>query len=1408
MNKMLNRGKVLITYVSVLAILAVSVLSVFAGVSFNAFAEEGTGDAETTVTYPLNGKYDADYVEVKTPGISYEAVDTSKKTKTDNFTGFDIYFCVDPNTEGNGTAGSPYIIKTANQFAAVVTCNLKDENDNWIDTEGLYFKIADDIRGFNLNNTGSNVDFSDDSLTSAKVEAALKTAEVPTELKWQHKSGIPFKGRFDGNGACVYGLKADSGYAAIFPKIGGNITVKNLTVKNCYFTGTDVSAFFASNQNPGQTSALNTKHYMYNCQAYGNVLVCTYTAGEAIQKCGILIAQTSGYTSSAGWFNTETCLVVSDCLVYDNIAKHAENDDDNPDNRNITYGLVGNLHRSGSLTINNSIIMDAVPHALYYGSNAHFTSSYHNLYTNVMGDVFENIDLDSSGVPIKYVYTYKVENGTPRVGFNHYKNGENLTNKGNGYDRTLSGSVVYKTTVNEVKTSKALDGIDSERWTYNANGYPTPKIYKVREYSGGTNWSGEQAVQFGEGDGSESAPFTVACAEELVLMLTQPVTGAYYKLIADIEINDTSIENWTEKAKTWFTSNDVPTFEASLDGNGYTVSGIYYDGSQVGEYAGLIPVVGNTAEIRDITIANSVINANKGAAGGIAGTVADRCSKLIKFDACIVEDTVKFNGTAVFGGMIGRIGYSVVQINDCISQSNGLFNNVTGEAKVKRSVSVGAYPFANIDSVRVENVYTDTEGATLEGITVVPNDAMLGESAANSMPGLVFPTSWIVTEGYPKPTGTVASAEGVVGEPWTGDIATGFARGTGTEEDPYIIETPEQLAYFITKVKRDDANFKYYQLGADIYLNDVNSKLWSEKIGCIDWFDQYVNYNQHAYLDFNGDGYVIYGLYFDSTNSTGPYVRVGLFPMLGKYSTIRNVGLSNVYINCRSSGDIQDTAAGFVGCIEDFDAFLSLDSHDAEGNKEKLANPENDYENMAVKIQNCFIDHNSYISAYFTGGFFGNPYSAPILENCIFTGSIGGNEDQYYTGALTGADSTYGSQLRGCIVFPSTDKVNIVGGSGGSSWRSNASYWVTTADPVYYFNLKQQYGADYTKINRPDQRFGEAAKEAMPLLDWAGDSDDGTGDYWTVVDGGTPLPTIFTKHRTQEEFEALSCKKFDTPSVTVSFVTGTPEITIPDLVGEMYTKEDFVLPELERLGFEFTGWYVFSDYSIEYPYDYFPPRDIVLYAGWNQMGVVQDFEQYPDTIWDYDEEYWILNKPGVKGGYKNKYVRNGSKSMHLLGNNPESSDCLLNYEEMLVPGTAYTITFWVTTDNDNNPPTLLSLVHNSYPDYLDTGIAMENMAVVTGLKDGEWTQYSYSFTAKTQWVSIRATGNSSLYFDDIVMASLDGVLSDGKVINLNNGVMSPATSDSVSVAVMISVIMACATVAVISRKNLVEVIEE
>ncbi|MBR3592126.1 MAG: InlB B-repeat-containing protein [Clostridia bacterium] len=1396
MKKLLSKGKVIVSLVSVIAILAVSLLSLFAGGTVFVAADDETTDE--TVTYPISGSYDTDFV-VSNNGDSVYYAD-NKGTKIDSFTGFATNFVT--YAKGSGTQADPYIIETANEFAAVVTGNLVDANGQVFSTQYVAFKVSEDVKAFNLNNTDSTVDFSND-MTAEQVKAALEGANVTT--LW--KSVNPFMGKLDGSGIEVYGLKATDSYAALIPHVAYSATVQNLTIKNSYFYGRYASALVGYNNRPdGKNHAIMTYR---NLVAHGNVIISNSTDGDTVDNAGILFGK-----SSVG---DGTEMRLSDSLVYDNIAKH--------ETRQVTYGLVGNLHRLKSAQINNCIVMDSVPHTLYYGSNAFHNSTYNNVYTNMCDGVkWYNYDgdikKDASGNPVldtknggytmatgkKYIYQYKA-NGSISAWFDGVNNaGVAFVNNGTPYNKELVGPMfnVDPATV-KVAADAALDGIDVERWNYTAGEYPTPKVYCTNSTGTGT-----VANEFFEGDGSLTTPYVITTAEELALMLTSDSLNMNFKLAKDIAINDTTAADWTKNAKKWFTSNDIPEFKGSLDGNFKTISGIYYDGNQSGDYAGLIPVVGSPAVINKLNIVDSSITANKGAAGAVAGAVGEKALMIIKFDAITVKDSVKLAGSAVNGGIVGHVGYSVAQFSNCLSETAGIFGDCTGFAKLNACVAIGARPYVSAANIENVNVYTTVDGDAVEGIIVADGEHVKGDDAKISMPQLGFdgtsPAWKVVANDYPAPTGVVASSEGEVGKPWTGARATKFAGGTGTAADPWQIETAEQLALAVWQ----NNNGKHFILTADIYLNDVNSPLWADKVGCNQWYTQRTtqSYSNFKSSVLDGDGHVVYGLFFDHTGPQPEYVRVGLIPQLAQGSTIKNIAMSQAYLNMNR--DITSDHAGvLVGTVDDWNSSRwYMEAKNASANAIKRQDPE--FQALQPKVINCMADSSCYVSAEQAGGLVGGANGCILMENCAYYGSIDKISDNYWGGTLIGNEWANGCTIVDCVSLPQCCN-QAMGGNAGQTWRTgNPEYITITWDDVYYFAKSIQRHADdgIKRILTPDDRIGEAAVLAMPGLDWTDYYEEDAEDQttWIAVDGGTPLPSIFAKHREDEDFFKLSDRNFTPPSTTVSFMTDTDEVVVPDMVGPMYSK--ITLPTVTRDGYKFTGWYVFDDLSLEYPKDYFPPNNLQLYAGWEPNGIAQNFENYTDTIWDYDSDAWRLNKPGAKGGYKNKYVRNGAKSMHLLDTNTEAVDCLLNYEDMLEPGQAYTIKFWVTTDKENNPATLLTLVHNEKPVYLDTAIGAENMAVATGLKVGEWVQYSYSFTARTKWISLRATGGSSLYFDDIVVAKLDGTLNGGNYVGVGTpGSTSPNTSDAITVAVLVSAIMACAIIAVVSKKNLVEVID-
>ncbi|MBE6810501.1 MAG: hypothetical protein E7521_05550 [Ruminococcaceae bacterium] len=1292
---------------------------------------------------------------------------------------YDDYYWM--NNIGDGSPANPFIIETAEQLVSTVTARLKyDANKsvadgfdiskytlsgNTLDTSGLFFKVKDGITGFRMNGGQAVVDMT----SAAEVKAFFETN--PGKMWWV---GTSFKGNFNGNGATVYGLYATKEATGLFPYLGADAVIKNIHIKNSYMKSTGyVGGLFGQVRwYEGISDRATTT--VRNC----SVVNC-YIRGE----------NTGGDSADAGIIAShgrEQKLKVKNFLAYGN------------DISSVSGNLPGLFGKSWCTKneMHDIVLFDVVPFSIAGGRELNYYVDYQNVYTNQDIEIGEKTSAEFLSQPdFKYEETQI---------------------------KTLTTEQMWGIAAKE--NMSALDW--NELWQVNEDSYPTPKVLILTEYQVGYPWSGDVAKEFPAGEGTKENPYKISAPEHLALMLKSDNDGIFYQLIADVMINDTTVENWKDTAKQWYTSADVDAFSGTLDGNGYTVSGLYYKDIPVNQSAGLIPVK-SSGSVNNLTVADSYISVSSGSyAAAIVGSIVDGAPKPITMLGNTVKNSVVIEGVGVGAGLVGRCGNSVLRINNCITSADvkteaiasGIVAITGGGISVKNSISTKIEPFGNADAVVAINVYTDaTRFIAVDGVTYLTTDALTGDNVKSNTK-LDFNEVWTtVANDYPAISGAINTLNGTIGDIWSGEVAKDFAGGSGTAEDPYLVATGEQLA----KVIVNHAHTKHYKLVADIYLNDVNSSLWKEKIGCNEWYTS-KEYNGRVAAawamftgggSFDGDGYVIYGLYYNRSNVPGEDAAFcGLFPTIGgNGAVIKNIGISDAYL--LGTNEIDGVTTEFIGAITGFvnswsDIDLSEHNRNASYIKQVTSTPE--YQAKMPKIQNCFVDHKSYIAGRNASGFVGGSSGTVKLENCIFTGTLGANAAGNVAG-LIGQDMSYGSHFVNCISFPQTcDKP--LGGTANANWRTAAGDLTTTAINTYYFSMYRQANT-VTKIAKPIQRVGEEAMLAMPGLDWVGNTEDGTEDIWRVVENGTPMLTVFDKHR--DDADIFSDKAFAAPFVKVSLITGTSEVVYEDLEGRMYSKME--LPTPVRPGYKFTGWYPHSNLSVEYPYDYFPPRSLNLYAGWEPNGVICNFENYADSIWDYDDTRWIYNKPGAKGGYKNEYVRNGSKSMHLLDNSSEPANVMLNYEDMLDIGKTYTMTFWVTTDRADNPDTTLSLIHNAKPFFLNTGVAKEEMVVVKGLTVGEWTQYTYSFKAQTEWVSIEATGNSSLYFDDIIISESDSAVNNGNIIyldtsgnasNTDKNQFAPNTTDNmVSVAVLVCAIMSCAVIAVISRKNLVEIVE-
>lgn len=911
-------------------------------------------------------------------------------------------------------------------------------------------------------------------------------------------------------------------------------------------------------------------------------------------------------------------------------------------------------------------------------------------------------------------------------------------------------------------------------------------------------WTGKIADVFAGGNGTMNNPYQIDTAERLAQMLNYCRDGAYYTLTADIYLNDVSNENWTENAKQWFTSNDVYEFTGIFDGNKYTIYGLYNKDVAAGVYAGFIPVLGSGAELRNVKIDNAYISGQAGSyIGAVVGTVQDDASNIVSLRAATVGENVVIDGAANAGGVVGRVGFTKLRMDNSIfigkilatGTTAGLVGEVVGKLDIKQSVSVGVAPFVSNDRIVCSAIYTDADYVA-EGVIVLKNSDMIGTNAVESMDALPFGTIWSSTQKYPVPTHKVQSFNGVQGEVWSGEVAVKFAGGDGSKLKPYLIATPEQLALLISS---DAYAEKHFKLVADIYLNDVSDELWQAKVGCNTWFNAANFY--HAFTShLDGDGYVVFGMYYNY-KKTPQNSYLGLIPRIGGNSTVKNVGISQAYIKADTNDDTV-YAGGIFGMGSAFYDFYNQKISFVATEGDEFLVPGEAKPRKLPLISNCFVDHTCHIEATSAGGIGCPGGAAIVIRDCIVTATVKASESSDTRNAgLVSAYWTNASRVYNSVSFTQS-KNQAIGGS--QVWARDAGASTIYLQDVYAYSDKTVLGT--TRIKRPQWRLGEGAKTAMPALDWE--------NVWRTEPEGTPVLRIFDKpDRSASQF---SDKNFQVDTVKINFITGDSSIVVPAIEGKPYEKVTF--PEITRIGYTFTGWYAFADCSLLYPYEYFLGRDLNVYAGWKKNGVFQDFENYPYSSYDCDNKRWNYNKPGSRVGYQFEYVHTGTKSMQLLDNAATSADLLINYEDWLTIGQEYTMVVWVATDKADTNATL-SLVQNNHPDYLDTEVSVEPMFTVSGQTVGEWKQYSYDFTAQTNWVSIRATGNSSLFIDDVAVAVKGTVVSSGNdnkinILNGDSNGISPSTADTTTVIALVSVITCAAILMIVSKKKHVEVIEK
>ena len=736
----------------------------------------------------------------------------------------------------------------------------------------------------------------------------------------------------------------------------------------------------------------------------------------------------------------------------------------------------------------------------------------------------------------------------------------------------------------------------------------TPKLRIFTSISGEEIDITGDTQTYSGGKGTSKEPFIISDAKQLrYLLQSENTKGRYYELSNDIYVNDVTNLNWkTNNPAGWYTSETSQMFEGYIDGKGYKIYGLFMndrpaDYNSIKEYIGigtaLFPKVSTTSVIRNIHIRNSYIS-GYAYAGSIVGIIDGSQNDLYaQVIGCSADETVTVKGE-VAGGLVAgctsrglELYYSYftgIVSATAPERENALVGDIWGTDWKMYQCYYTGYPAFRY-SMKPQILLYSYGDVTMASVTYLTLKEMQGQVAVKNMKNFDWETVWYAVEGKTPQLKTISPQKqvklfdnGIKGRVWSGYYAEKYASGNGTKEDPYIIDTPEQMARLVD-YDWDNAD-KYYKITADLYLNDTSSKNWEDHAK--EWFSGTHEFRGHL----DGNGHVVYGMYFNTR-----YANAALFQYIGSGAVIEKLGVSHSTIINYGDASQGSFSAPFGAMV----VYWTVENF------------------VAPIINQCFADNTVSIEANSAGGIVGGASDGIIIKDCYFTGKLK-------------SDSMVGQAIANIWRMSKTASISnsYFAGSGNYPLSDNVAASMIEISDVYHCGRRGMVSGAVSIATLMIR--GDAAKQNMPKLDY--------DNVWMTVNNGTPVLRCFAN---AERFSDTTMP--EKVEVTFSTQGGSvcESITGYPLYTELKVSE---LPIPTKYGYEFAGWYHFSGGFVAVEDGVFPGYNTVFFAKWIPKGFTVDFEGNLNSKYDYNsaaEHY----KPGV-AGYLPLYVKNGLKSMH------------------------------------------------------------------------------------------------------------------------------------------------------------------
>ena len=402
-------------------------------------------------------------------------------------------------------------------------------------------------------------------------------------------------------------------------------------------------------------------------------------------------------------------------------------------------------------------------------------------------------------------------------------------------------------------------------------------------------------------------------------------------------------------------------------------------------------------------------------------------------------------------------------------------------------------------------------------------------------------------------TGIMAEAQTSI---WNGSKKL-WTRGEGTESNPYLIESAENMAFLSYMVNLGfETQNMHFALTTDIDLNGSEDQLWVPiglgnnyfyEDGCerMPYSNELPNNSFRGHFD--GGGHKIYNIY------TQDISFAGLFGLVDAQSTIENVNVENGYIqnaiygggivgkgnsgvvitNCSNGADISgDYVGGIVGygCSN---VNRCCNSGYIKGN----INGGGISGTTTTEISECYNTGKVVAYSNSGGGIIGFSQREVTIVNCYNMGRIYGTAQ--YAGGIGGF--LIKGLVKNCYnVGDISSSEGAIGGIIGSNFNG-------TIDNSYYLNTcgGEGLGVSMSDIEMREEAFVTVLNKDTNV--WGYDSSN--------VNDGYPLLVSF--HLSTSEAMATTMSVYPNPAKGSFTVEGTGLLTVMNVLGQKVMERTF-----------------------------------------------------------------------------------------------------------------------------------------------------------------------------------------------------------------------------------------------------------